>query len=116
LVTCFGSLKQQDHFSAVYWGRSGSRGRSGSIKLEQFLLDAIAKHLEDTMSREKMGLVKAFNREASYIDQSNELSKAVLRELFELLEDYGPLWYTERHHNKAAAALQECPPNEAAQR
>ena len=32
---------------------------------------------------------------------------AVLRELFELLEDYAPAWYTEEHHNRAAAALGE---------
>lgn len=25
-------------------------------------------------------------------------------ELFELLEDYAPAWYTEEHHNRAVAA------------
>jgi hypothetical protein len=30
-----------------------------------------------------------------------------LRELYELLEDYGPMWYTERAHNLARAALGE---------
>ena len=34
-------------------------------------------------------------------------AKAALRELFELLEDYAPSWYTEEHHNRAAAALGE---------
>ena len=34
-------------------------------------------------------------------------AKAALRELFELLEDYAPTWYTEEHHNRAAAALGE---------
>ena len=29
----------------------------------------------------------------------------VLEELFQLLEDYGPAWYTEKHHNRAVAAL-----------
>ena len=29
----------------------------------------------------------------------------VLRELFELLEDYAPAWYTEETHNRALAAL-----------
>jgi hypothetical protein len=29
----------------------------------------------------------------------------VLAELFELLEEYGPSWYTEEHHNRAIAAL-----------
>jgi hypothetical protein len=29
----------------------------------------------------------------------------VLRELFNLLEQYAPMWYTEEHHNRAVAAL-----------
>ena len=29
----------------------------------------------------------------------------VLRELFNLLEQYAPTWYTEEHHNRAMAAL-----------
>jgi hypothetical protein len=37
-------------------------------------------------------------------------SNAVLRELFELLEDYAPGWYTEELHNRAAAALGEFVP------
>jgi hypothetical protein len=35
---------------------------------------------------------------------------AVLRELFELLQDYAPSWYTEELHNRAAAALGEFAP------
>ncbi len=35
---------------------------------------------------------------------------AVLRELFELLQDYAPSWYTEELHNRAAAALGELAP------
>lgn len=35
---------------------------------------------------------------------------AVLREVFELLEDYAPIWYTEELHNRAAAALGELEP------
>ena len=31
--------------------------------------------------------------------------RAVLEELFKLLEDYAPVWYTEEHHNRAVAAL-----------
>lgn len=37
--------------------------------------------------------------------QSNSIT--VLRELFALLEEYAPLWYTEELHNRAAAALGE---------
>lgn len=29
----------------------------------------------------------------------------VLEEVFLLLEDYGPTWYTEEHHNRIVAAL-----------
>jgi hypothetical protein len=29
----------------------------------------------------------------------------VFRELFSLLEEYAPVWYTEEHHNRAVAAL-----------
>jgi hypothetical protein len=32
---------------------------------------------------------------------------AVLREVFELLQDYAPIWYTEELHNRMAAALGE---------
>ena len=31
--------------------------------------------------------------------------KDALTELYELLEDYAPTWYTEQHHKKAASAL-----------
>lgn len=31
--------------------------------------------------------------------------REVLEELFVLLEDYGPSWYNEEHHNRAIAAL-----------
>ena len=31
--------------------------------------------------------------------------KVVLEEFFLLLEEYGPQWYTEDHHNRAVAAL-----------
>ncbi len=32
-------------------------------------------------------------------------AKAALEELITLLEDYGPTWYTEEHHNRAISAL-----------
>jgi hypothetical protein len=34
-------------------------------------------------------------------------AREVLEELFNLLEAYGPHWYTEEHHNKALAALSD---------
>lgn len=34
-------------------------------------------------------------------------AKTVLEELFVLLEDYGPMWYTQEHHDRAVSALLE---------
>ncbi len=31
----------------------------------------------------------------------------ILRDLFELLEDYAPMWYSEDHRNRLAAMLGE---------
>ena len=31
--------------------------------------------------------------------------KAILEDLYELLEEYGPSWYTKEHHDRALAAL-----------
>jgi len=33
----------------------------------------------------------------------------VLLELFNLLEQYAPAWYTEEHHNRAVVALRSSP-------
>ena len=53
----------------------------------------------------------ASNRTIISMDQRKPVnSNAVLRELFELLEDYAPTWYTEELHNRAAAALGEFVP------
>jgi hypothetical protein len=35
----------------------------------------------------------------------SETAQAVLAEMFELLEEYGPLWYTEDLHTRAARVL-----------
>jgi hypothetical protein len=48
------------------------------------------------------------------IDQRKSANgTGVLRELFELLEDYAPSWYTEELHNRAAAVLGEFYPQTA---
>jgi len=41
----------------------------------------------------------------SSLDQEPNATKAVLEELFSLLEEYGPAWYTEEHHKRIVAAL-----------
>ncbi len=38
-------------------------------------------------------------------DHRPPTARAVLEELFLLLEDYAPTWYTVEHHNRAVAAL-----------
>lgn len=40
-----------------------------------------------------------------------ESPESVLRDLFDLLEEYGPSWYTEELHNRAASALEKVPGN-----
>jgi len=44
-------------------------------------------------------------RERSALLASTALAE-VLTELFDLLEQYAPSWYTQEHHDKALAALQ----------
>ena len=39
------------------------------------------------------------------LEQEVVTTKVVLEELFSLLEEYGPTWYTEEHHKRAVAAL-----------
>jgi hypothetical protein len=43
--------------------------------------------------------------------QNSESAIVALRALYELLEDYGPMWYTEEAHNLATAALGENVPS-----
>ena len=56
-------------------------------------------------------------RDAEFEERSGSLRKKpapeaqsvcvgeAFRELFNLLEQYAPVWYTEDHHNRAVAAL-----------
>jgi hypothetical protein len=34
-------------------------------------------------------------------------TRVMLEELFDLLEEYGPSWYTVEHHNRTAAVLRK---------
>jgi hypothetical protein len=40
-------------------------------------------------------------------------TREVLQELFQLLEEYAPTWYTEEHHNRAVAALRSAREDQA---
>jgi prephenate dehydrogenase len=61
--------------------------------------------------------VERLDRADSHTDDLNHpelelevpTTREVLEELFQLLEDYGPTWYTEKHHDRAVAALQGRP-------
>lgn len=49
---------------------------------------------------------------AKYSSRSSEQplpadARTVLKELFVLLEEYGPTWYTQDHHDRAVMALTE---------
>jgi hypothetical protein len=56
----------------------------------------------DTQSSRKKA-VPGIKKEDSQESQFKTVSAAFL-ELFELLEEYAPSWYTEEHHNRAVAA------------
>ena len=38
-------------------------------------------------------------------EKAPRASTAALEELFVLLEEYGPAWYTQEHHDRAVKAL-----------
>ena len=50
-------------------------------------------------------------RERNFEEREVDEEREALVELFDLLEEYAPKWYTESHHARALAAikaLQEC--------
>jgi hypothetical protein len=38
------------------------------------------------------------------LDSESKIVAEALLELFELLEEYAPIWYTEQHHQRALTA------------
>lgn len=57
------------------------------------------------MTVERLDLTDSQPKETSAIHAGAPTVREVLEELFLLLEDYAPTWYTEEHHNRAIAAL-----------
>ena len=59
------------------------------------------------MDREHVNLTASSTREISNSDETERAptTREVLEELFHLLEDYAPIWYTEEQHNRILAAL-----------
>lgn len=56
--------------------------------------------IQSSRNKAVPGTKKEHSQESS---QFKTVSAAFL-ELFELLEEYAPSWYTEEHHNRAVAA------------
>ena len=52
----------------------------------------------DEMSRGQRQKSDVTHTRLAFVEQ-------VFLELFKLLEQYAPVWYTEEHHNRAVAAL-----------
>ena len=69
--------------------------------------DRATKCREETMHIQESANVDAF---ISLGQATSETPEKVFEEIFILLEDYGPVWYTEELHNRAVAALhkREC--------
>jgi hypothetical protein len=57
------------------------------------------------MSDSKFDQMRGDQPKKSDAFQAQSEFAGVCRELFNLLEAYAPLWYTEEHHNRAVAAL-----------
>jgi hypothetical protein len=57
------------------------------------------------MSDSKFDEMRGGQPEKSHAFQAKSRFAEVFRELFNLLEQYAPAWYTEEHHKRAVAAL-----------
>lgn len=57
------------------------------------------------MNVNQLEIASAPPRDLESLHRGAPAPRAVLEELFLLLEDYAPTWYTEEHHNRAVAAL-----------
>jgi hypothetical protein len=57
------------------------------------------------MSVERLDLADSHRNENPELQAGTPTAREVLEELFLLLEEYAPAWYTEEHHNRALAAL-----------
>jgi hypothetical protein len=60
---------------------------------------------EDMNSRQRVISHTGKNIPIDLDEMKRASSKSILEDLFELLEEYAPAWYTEEHHNRAVTAL-----------
>jgi hypothetical protein len=56
-----------------------------------------AQHLETVSGEDTVGIGQGFQEPVNPV--------VALRALYELLEDYSPMWYSEKAHDMATAAL-----------
>jgi hypothetical protein len=54
-----------------------------------------------------LGRGTAMQRNEASLKARGDALAMVVQEMFTLLEDYAPTWYTEEHHNRVTAALQQ---------
>jgi hypothetical protein len=64
-----------------------------------------AAELGKNMGAKRSGKVLVRRADLRVDEQLCAVTEA-LQELFVLLEDYAPVWYTEEHHNRALEALE----------
>lgn len=59
------------------------------------------------MNLDRAHLTNSTNKKTSSSEEAERVptTREVLEELFQLLEDYAPIWYTEELHDRAVAAL-----------
>jgi hypothetical protein len=55
----------------------------------------------------QLGRGTAMKRDNASLRGQGDAMAMVVQEMFTLLEDYAPTWYTEEHHNRVIAALQQ---------
>jgi hypothetical protein len=61
---------------------------------------------EKYMNSHLLEVVSGGRKEHNNDNRPSQITPAaVLQELFELLEDYSPIWYTQESHDRAVAAL-----------
>ena len=51
---------------------------------------------------------ESLERESHRTRQEQKQVQDALKMLFDLLEEYAPVWYTEEHHRQALSALEAC--------
>jgi hypothetical protein len=73
--------------------------------MPRILQGSAASRLEVQMNVEQLSRTSVSTLEVDAEDRRVPTQREVLEELFELLEEYAPTWYTEEHHNRAMAAL-----------